>query len=417
MAQKPLDPEQLQAAVDAYAENGSQTKGAAALGIPVPTFKNRLLAANRKGYTPSAGLTEAPQIKADRERVRLEDEVRRLKAEIQDVRRHNITTGEVRETILGLAATPPSPPKWLVRKPRKKQSHGVPTLFCSDWHWGEVVAHEQVDGYNEFNLEIGHRRVRHLVDTTVLLAKHCLADWGTLPGIVVPLGGDMLSGDIHEELSETNEQPMMAAFLDLYGVLIWMLETLAEEFGKVFVPCVVGNHSRLTRKPRAKSRAYTSFDWLMYSLLDKHFATTKYDVTFLVSDGTDAYFRVYNHRYLLTHGDAIGAKGGDGMIGPLGPITRGDFKVRRVSAALGQEYDSLLIGHFHRHMTLRGMICNGSLKGWDEYAKVNRFPPELPIQSLHFTHPQWGPIWPNPIFLEDPVERKPAEWVSWQKPD
>lgn len=36
------------------------------------------------------------------------------------------------------------------------------------------------------------------------------------PGIVVALAGDMVSGDIHQELKETNEVPTIASVVELF---------------------------------------------------------------------------------------------------------------------------------------------------------------------------------------------------------
>ncbi len=123
----------------------------------------------------------------------------------------------------------------------------------------------------------------------------------------------MLSGDIHEELVETNETPLMPTLIDLMGVLMWALKTMADEFGQVFVPCVVGNHGRNTRKPRMKNMVYSNFDWLLYSFLAKHFENDK-RLTFMIPEGADADYMVLGHRYRLSHGDRLGVKGGDGII-------------------------------------------------------------------------------------------------------
>ena len=41
-------------------------------------------------------------------------------------------------------------------------------------------------------------------------------------------------------------------------------------------------------------------------------------IRFAIPDGPDCLYQVFNHRYLLTHGDQF--RGGDGLIGCLGPI-------------------------------------------------------------------------------------------------
>ena len=139
---------------------------------------------------------------------------------------------------------------------------------------------------------------------------------------------------------------MMPVFLDLYETSIWMLEKFADKFGNVFVPCVTGNHSRTTHKPRHKQRNFLNFDWLLYTLLEKHFENDP-RVVFQIPDGPDALFKVYNTKYLLTHGDQFRTSG-DSMIGALGTIIRGDHKKRGRNNQIQMGYDVLLLGHWHQ---------------------------------------------------------------------
>jgi hypothetical protein len=44
----------------------------------------------------------------------------------------------------------------------------------------------------------------------------------------------------------------------------------------------------------------------------------------------------------------LGVKGGDGIIGAIGPIMRGEIKKSGQSAALGLEYDINIMGHWHQ---------------------------------------------------------------------
>jgi predicted phosphodiesterase len=341
------------------------------------------------------------------------DTIRDLRAQLLDARRDEITDEKVRETIFGLATASPDIPKWTMMIDKSTHgSSGVPMSLWSDWHWSEVVDPAGASG-NKYDLKIAHHRARRLVEKIISLCFNHMTT-PKYPGIVVALGGDMFSGDIHEELSITNEVPTFPALVDLFGVLIWAIEKLADSFGNVFLPCVTGNHGRTTRKPMAKRRAHTNLDWLLYVFLEKHFEKDK-RVQFLIPNDTDAHFNVAGHRYLLTHGDNIGTKGGDGMIGALGPILRGDFKVRTASSAVGQPYDTILMGHWHQYTPLRRIIVNGSLKGYDEWSKAMRFSPEAPTQALWFTHTHHGITCHWPVFVGETEKSPEAEWVSWRK--
>jgi hypothetical protein len=221
----------------------------------------------------------------------------------------------------------------------------------------------------------------------------------------------MVSGDIHEELMATNSMEIMPTVLDLFGVLTWCIQTLADEFGNVFIPCVSGNHGRNTHKIRAKGRNFTSFDWLLYQFLSKRFESDK-RVQFHIPDGPDAYYSIYGHKYLLTHGDQF--RGGDGVIGALGPIIRGDHRKRSRNAQIDMEYDTMLLGHWHQLIQLERLIVNGSLKGYDEYAYSNNFGFEPPRQALWLTHPDHGLTFSMPVYVDRKKKQHNTEWISWK---
>jgi hypothetical protein len=70
---------------------------------------------------------------------------------------------------------------------------------------------------------------------------------------------------------------------------------------------------------------------------------------------------------------------------------------------LGQRFDHLLIGHWHFSAMLPGVIVNGTLKGYDEFAAhVLRAKPAPPSQSMFFVHPRTGIASYWNIFGEEP---------------
>lgn len=403
MKNKPLTEAELEEAVKVYNEcGGISAKASLKLGIPNSTFRNRLDIARKRGYDVSPKDTN---IIAD-----LEGEIRTLKAQLKTFKQDEVNQNYVKRQIIKLAKLEPEIPSWLKKQDEKTKVSGVPTLFASDWHWGETVDQLQINNTNKYDLKIAHKRARNMIEIATNLLKQRFNN-PEYSGIVFALGGDMVSGDIHEELSITNEVEMMPAVLDLWGVLIWCIDRLADEFGNVFVPAVVGNHGRNTHKIRNKNRVHTSFDWLVYQFLAKHFEKDE-RVKFHIGDGADVYYEVFNHRYLLTHGDQF--RGGDGMIGALGPIIRGDHRKRTRNAQINFEYDTMLLGHWHQLIQLQRLIVNGSLKGYDEYAYINNFPFEPPRQALWLTHPEYGITFSAPILVDNFERVNQSEWVKWK---
>lgn len=334
-----------------------------------------------------------------------------LRKELEDARTEAHTADVLREYLgtAKLAVDQLELPKW-VSAPKTAKAPGVPKVMLSDLHWGESVRKAQIGGVNEFNLAIARNRLRAVFDGAIHLCR-ILSPEMQYPGIVIPLGGDMVSGNIHDELAATNDLNTMPTLLDLYKQLVPGIRLMADTFGNVFLPCVSGNHDRDTKKIWNKDRNHTSFGWLLYQFLALAFAEDK-RVTFYIPDGSDALYRVYNTRYNLTHGDQF--RGGDGIIGPLGPITRGEQKKNARASQVGQDYDVMEFGHFHQRLLSARLRGNGSLKGYDEYAAANNFKFERPSQNWTMTHPDHGITFDAPLYC-DTVRKPSAEWISIPK--
>ena len=392
----------IQETVDAVATYGSQVQAAKKMGISRSTLRHRLYEAKTKGI-----VSKKTDINSNSS---LKNQIQRLETELRSSARES-ADAEVIKKIIGTMKSKVenfTPPKWLLNPIKKESSPGTPTLFLSDLHWGETVYPSQINGVNKYNVQISHDRMHRCIDTAIHLLK-IVSPSMDYPGIIVPLGGDMISGNIHDELTATNELNSMPAVLDLYGVLVGVIERLVEQFGSVMLPCVTGNHGRDTRKIWNKDRHHTSFDWLLYRFLAKHFENNR-RVTFYIPDGSDAYYQVYGTRYLLTHGDQF--RGGDSMIGALGPLTRGDHKKRSRNSQVDMEYDVMLCGHWHQYLHLSYLIVNGSLKGYDEYAYNSNFRFEQPQQALWLTNPKHGITFRMPVFVDRVSEPKKTAWVS-----
>lgn len=348
----------------------------------------------------------------DRTIVKLTDENARLKEALKEAHRDEIDAEETRRILGVLGSTPASPPDWLLRVSKAGNGVETPVTMWADWHAGEVVDPAQVGGINEFNLAILDRRVKLLVEKTVELCRNHHGK--KYPGIVVALTGDFVSGGLHPELLKTDELDVIPTVLHVRDLLVRALTSIADEFGSVYCPAVCGNHGRGTLKPEFKDYQQKNFDWLLYQLLIRHFAADP-RITIDVRPTNDVHFRVFGRRFLLMHGDMLGVKGGDGIIGSLGPILRGKVKVGMQAAALGLDFDHLMIGHWHQEIALPTITVANTLKGFDEFAmQALRALPSLPSQPLWFEHAEYGRTSYWNIRLEKP-KKLSNEWVSIPK--
>lgn len=368
-------------------------------------------------HVPDWGLYQPPEptVVSIEERATeqsLRDEISRLKSEIKAAYRAGLEEDAILNIIGTMAAAPANPPRWL--EPTKVKKRGptpeVPVATWSDWHFGEVIQPGAVNGFNAFNSQIAEERVKRLVEHTIDLCRN--HGPGTYPGIVVNLLGDFISGGLHPELAKTDEHARIPAALRVRDLLVAALTRIADEFGSVFVPCTSGNHGRDTHKPEYKGYLHHNFDWLIYQLLKRHFETDR-RITFLIEPSNEAYYSVYGIRILAMHGDMLGVKGGDGLIGAIGPIMRGEIKTRGQSTSLGRPFDMLIIGHWHQELWLPRALVNNSLKGFDEYAKDSlRAVPSVPSQSLFFVHPKRGVTSRWSVYVDTPKERQDHGWVA-----
>lgn len=388
---------------------GNKLHAAKYLGIADSTLRNRLRMAERPSRVSPAEVS-SPAV------LRVQDENKRLRAQILEIQRDNLSAEEVRKSIFKLAEHTAAPPRWLLKSSTASSVTGVPSTIWSDWHLGERVSPAEVNGVNEFNREIAEKRVQRLAERIIDLCVNHMTN-PRYPGIVVNLIGDIVSGEIHPELAETNEDEILPIILWAVDIITAAIRLLRTKFHYVFVACAPGNHGRMfDKKPRAKRYVYRNADWLIYCLLERVFRTDP-NVSFSIPSTGECLYQVYDHRYLAVHGDDLGVKGGDGIIGAIGPIMRGEIKVHTSSAHVGRDYDTLLMGHWHQTLWLPRAIVNNTLKGYDEYARrMLRAPATPPSQSLWFTHPKHGITARWEVLVGDGRKASAAPWCSWEVP-
>lgn len=327
-------------------------------------------------------------------------ENKQLKKQVKDLldeRELNTSTSGLLEELSGSNI---KIPRWRKPSSGKGKDYATVCAFASDWHLDEVVNESQVSGVNKFDRKIAEIRCDQFFDNTIRLVKHFVGGI-EFDGVYLMLGGDMFSGNIHEELKETNESTIIESVLHWTPRFISGIRYLADTFGRVHIPCVVGNHGRLTRKPAAKNRVQDNFDFLFYSMLAMQLKDDE-RITWDISPAADCRFSIHETDFLLTHGDQF--KGGSGIAGMLSPLMLGDARKRKRQAAVRQPYDWMVFGHWHSLVLgVRGLIGNGSLKGYDEYASISNFDFEPPQQALWLVQPKWGVTgrWPIHVLGED----------------
>jgi hypothetical protein len=334
-------------------------------------------------------------IKIRKQRDTLANQNIRLTEKLEQVERSLTIVNTVQDSDI-------EPPHWLVpSNPRKSAATLV--VMLSDTHFDEVVNPDEMEGLNAYNRDIAVMRLERWAQNVIKLARHYMSGVH-YDGIVIILGGDIFTGDIHEELALTNEDTMIGSLLFWSEQLAAAIDLLTTEFKKCHVVSVVGNHGRTTRKPRMKQRVRTNFDWLLAKMVERHFAKDK-RVSFTIPESADAFINIYEHGHLITHGDQVSGGGGIGGIYP--PIMR--MRARKEGRYLqtGKSFRTIWLGHWHQYISTPSMIINGSMKGYDEYAMLMGFGFEQPQQALALITPEKNITFQAPVFCAD---RKKEKW-------
>lgn len=290
-----------------------------------------------------------------------------------------------------------------------------------DAHIGECIDYEQMVGLNSYNVGIFNRRLYGWSQQVAKLVE-LRRSYVEVPRLYVPILGDMVSGEIHMELIKTNvlnmvEQASRGAFM-----IAQALMSLAPGFQEVIVPCISGNHSRMTQKPPSKDR-WADWDHLLYQMV-AIFCNKQKNIKFQIPKSFLHVFNVEGKNILIIHGDSIQQWQGIpwyGMVRAFAQL-RQIFQFRRgleedidllirkkgskedLLGLFAEYFDSVLVGHFHQSSELDigtgvALICS-SIKGGDEYSfgKLHSF--SRPSQILTYWHPKWGYISKDIIYLD-----------------
>jgi hypothetical protein len=297
------------------------------------------------------------------------------------------------------------PPRWL-REGRKRGASGRGTacIPLSDLHLDEDVNPAELLGLNAFNRPVAEARLRRWAIKAVEQADRFPHEWD---GALVPALGDLVTGDIHDELVRTNADVLPGTMVHWAPLLAAAYQAVADRYGRVHVPVLVGNHGRLGKRMQFKTRGRASWDWLLMQMVRAHLARDE-RFTWEFCEGSYMFVEVYGRHVFLSHGDEV--KGGNNALtGVWGPLS----KVWRGAGKLGAQHriqpSYAVCGHWHQ-LTLahsRGIVCNGSLKGPDEFTMGLRLDPEPAQQAWWVETPGHGPTVSGPLFV---VDRRAEGW-------
>ncbi len=277
-------------------------------------------------------------------------------------------------------------------KPTTSKKHEA-TAFAliSDTHIEENVTPESVDFSNEYNLEIARQRMEAVFRNMLKLVKKEQQDTH-ISTLVLALLGDLISGNIHEELLESCEvAPVEAAVLAQSYLASGIQYLLDNSKLDLIIPCCVGNHSRITSQVHVSKEQANSLEWMIYCNLVERFKGNK-RVTFVLSKSYFTWVTVYDFPIRFHHGHAM--KYGAGVGGMTIPINKA---IARYDMAKTAYLDCF--GHFHNPMQTQKFVSNGCLIGDTPYGKRLGFTGK-PQQQFFLIDKKHGKTVSAPIFVE-----------------
>jgi len=327
----------------------------------------------------------------------LQLEVRRLKAtaksandgqeraisEVERLREQLSTALDIVDCPTDLAILPP---------PAAAVSSSVPILLCSDWHCGAVVRPGEVNGLNTYDVGIFHERAQGLFKNA-LKVVNMVRSSAIINEMVVWMGGDLIDNWLRDEAQQTQELSPTQQLIECERAIVAGLNYLLEhgDFERIIVPCSHGNHGRTTHKMQGNSAA-TSYEWLMYQSLQRHFRNEP-RIVWQIADGNVTYLTVLGQVLRFHHGDACRYQGGIG--GLTIPLTKW---IHRADQAI--RADHTFQGHFHQLTLGPNWSVNGSLIGPTAYGLKLGFAPERPQQLMRFIDSQRGFTVSAPILTD-----------------
>lgn len=328
-----------------------------------------------------------PGTKVSREEL-LEQEVKELRAHLAVARKLEVFDAKalavLERNVTSLDAADPFYEPTEVSTDTDLTTH-THVLQYSDLHAAEVVSYEAMNGLNEYNWEImdeRHERLARAIRSFKKNRPYPIDDlhiWGL---------GDMVTGDIHDELRETNEIIITEAATKLgYYMAEFIATELVPLYKNIYIDAVVGNHGRTTRKPEFKS-ATKNWDWIAYKIMELRLAEFE-QVVINLPTSFETVVQVYDKNVLLFHGDGIPTN----MPGvPWGGIARRTKEQSATYAAMGIHLDHFACGHYHEANVTgqKRILMNGSLKGPDEYGLKRYGGGQPACQLLHTFHPTRG---------------------------
>jgi hypothetical protein len=256
---------------------------------------------------------------------------------------------------------------------KHKKHDATMVVLLSDIHCEERVDPQTVNGLNDYSLDVCQKRLNELHERFFRLLDH-ERQMASIDRVVIWLGGDFISGHIHDDTAELAQKAPLAATRWIGERLRAFINAVSDRAGAVIVATNSGNHGRSTDKLRIGTEMEHSFEQHLYLTLASE--ETRKNVQWQVGTGYLNYVDLDGFRIRFHHGHAIRYGGG------VGGITIPTNKAIAAWDAVTRA-DLTCFGHWHQFSWLRAgrYVSNGSVIGHSAYATRIKAAYEPPCQA------------------------------------
>ena len=317
-------------------------------------------------------VSHSQQLAADAELARLRSELatyrNRYKAALAQIDRER-ERGDSLLQLRGIQAVK----RPLTKVVKGKRHAATMVVLLSDVHCEERVDPRTVNGLNDYSLDICQARLDELQERFFRLLEH-ERQLANIDRVVIWLGGDFISGHIHDDTAELAQLAPLAAKRWIGERLRGFIDSVSDAAQSVIVATNSGNHGRSTDKLRIGTEMEHSFEQDLYLVMQAE--ERRDNVQWQVGSGYLNYVNVDGFRIRFHHGHAVRYQGGIGGIHvPLNKSIAAWDATERA--------DLTCLGHWHQFSWGRAgrYVSNGSVIGHSAYAVRIKASFEPPCQA------------------------------------
>lgn len=384
-------------------DNSGPTQAARDLGVSRSAVQHRVRKAREALGPIDEEITPGDPLRL--KNIQLEDAVRTLKSQRNELEKRLATNDEFYEQMREICKVPVDVPKFKTARQRSEQPVESAIVPIYDQQYGQMVrAFDTPNGQGNFGVQVFDQRLARFVEGVckILAAR---AAFYRLEELWVVFGGDQVEGD--EIFPGQPWQLELDPVEQTYQLQVKNSDAVKQIIGfckeklgipKVGVVAIDGNHGKVGGKRGGARPATYSWDHLHNLLVRDRLDGWPIDCYAIEHDSV--FFRAAGHEFQAIHGDEVRGWGGLPFYG----LTRFDGRSIRHHNRI---YRYLLMGHHHQ----QAEIPNGSgehfvLGDWVGANNLSRVMTagSRPQQKVLFVSPKWGVTAREPVYFLDAEE-------------